>query len=129
MSLIPREITEMELPIRLDTDPPSQEQATRNPRLIPANFPDEGTWRTIFQETCRKTRMVLRGQMIEVSTVPLMIDHQWGSGPPLLWETMIFGPDGGDPQWRYNTMAAAHHGHDTLVAALLAIGAESGAAR
>lgn len=25
-----------------------------------------------------------------VSTVFLMLDHSWGSGPPVLWETMIF---------------------------------------
>jgi hypothetical protein len=122
MRLIPEAITEMSLPIRLDTDPPSQE-APRPPWNL-ANFPAEGTWQAIFDETNRKTRMSLRGQIIEVSTVPLMIDHSWGSGPPLLWETMIFGPDDDDPQWRYSTMAAAYHGHDTIVAALLTIGAE-----
>ena len=31
----------------------------------------------------------------EVSTVFLAIDHQLGNGPPVLWETMVFG---GDPR-------------------------------
>jgi len=26
-----------------------------------------------------------------VSTVFLGINHQWGEGPPILWETMVFG--------------------------------------
>lgn len=28
---------------------------------------------------------------IKCSTVFLGIDHNWGEGPPVLWETMIFG--------------------------------------
>ncbi len=31
-----------------------------------------------------------------VSTVFLGIDHSFGAGPPLLFETMIFGKDGDD---------------------------------
>ena len=27
----------------------------------------------------------------EVSTVFLGLDHQFGKGPPILWETMVFG--------------------------------------
>lgn len=27
----------------------------------------------------------------EVSTVFLGMDHAWGGGPPVLWETMVFG--------------------------------------
>ncbi len=33
-----------------------------------------------------------------VSTVFLGIDHQWGDGPPLLFETMVF-KDGKGDQW------------------------------
>lgn len=118
----------MRLPIRLDTDPPVPE-STGRPGWGTMHFPSEYAWRTIFEETSRKTRLVLRGELIEVSTVPLMIDHQYGSGPPLLWETIIFSSDEDDPMWRYNTMAAAHHGHGTLVGTLLAIGAERGSQR
>ncbi len=31
----------------------------------------------------------------EVSTVFLGLDHSFGSGPPVLWETMVFDADGG----------------------------------
>jgi hypothetical protein len=28
---------------------------------------------------------------VEISTVFLGLDHNYGSGPPVLWETMVFG--------------------------------------
>lgn len=34
---------------------------------------------------------------IFISTVFLGIDHNWGDGPPMLWETMVFGKSG---TWR-----------------------------
>lgn len=53
-----------------------------------------------------------------VSTVFLGIDHQFGNGPPLLFETMIFNHDGkADTPWRehycerYTTYLQAHEGH------------------
>jgi hypothetical protein len=54
---------------------------------------------------------------IYVSTVFLGLDHNlFGSGPPLLFETMVFGPYGGDEQWRYSTWAEAEAGHKEVVA-------------
>jgi RimJ/RimL family protein N-acetyltransferase len=51
-----------------------------------------------------------------VSTVFLGIDHSFGSGPPVLWETMVFGPDPWDEaQWRYTTRAAALAEHEQIV--------------
>lgn len=62
-----------------------------------------------------------------VSTVHLGIDHQYGDGPPLIFETMVFGkseaatelldPDG--EMWRYSTEAQAVDGHKAVVAWLL----------
>jgi hypothetical protein len=54
----------------------------------------------------------------EVSTVHLVLDHGFGEGPPIIFETMIFG--GPYDQWqdRYSTEAAAIAGHDQVVAAL-----------
>jgi hypothetical protein len=49
-----------------------------------------------------------------VSTVFLGLDHQWGDGPPVLRETMIFGPRAHElhmSQWRYASQAAAVDGH------------------
>jgi hypothetical protein len=46
-----------------------------------------------------------------VSTVFLGMDHSWGEGPPLLWETMIFGGDQDQYCARYTTYADAVAGH------------------
>lgn len=57
-----------------------------------------------------------------VSTVFLSLDHNHsGHGPPVLWETMIFGiemPDGDeyDFQHRYRSVAEAVKGHARAVA-------------
>lgn len=87
----------------------------------------------------------VRGWM--VSTVWLGLDHSFGSGPPLIFETMIFAPKdvtigredweaGGDAfgtpvdldqyQERYPTEAAAQAGHDRALAAMVSqLGADS----
>ena len=56
---------------------------------------------------------------IHVSTVFLPIDHGWGGGPPILWETMVFGYDSDDEfQWRYRSEAAALEGHALILGAV-----------
>lgn len=53
-----------------------------------------------------------------VSTVFLGADHQYDpSGPPLLWESMTFGPDGTSIDCeRYSSLADARAGHAAMVA-------------
>lgn len=47
-----------------------------------------------------------------VSTVFLGLDHNWsGDGPPLLFETMIFGGPHDQQCWRYSTWGHAMKGH------------------
>ena len=53
-----------------------------------------------------------------VSTVWLGLDHQFGEGPPLIFETMVFGGDLDQHQWRYSTEAQAVEGHDRVVTLL-----------
>lgn len=48
---------------------------------------------------------------IKVSTVFLGIDHSFGDGPPLLFETMIFGGEHDKDMWRYSTWNEAEEGH------------------
>ena len=49
---------------------------------------------------------------VRVSTVFLGIDHRFGmEGPPVLWETMIFGGPHGGYQERYTSKADAIAGH------------------
>ena len=48
---------------------------------------------------------------VRVSTVFLAIDHSFGEGDPLLFETMIFGGEHDEEQWRYSTWEEAEAGH------------------
>jgi hypothetical protein len=49
---------------------------------------------------------------VEVSTVFLGIDHSFGlGGPPILWETMVFGGDHDHEQERYSSREDAVAGH------------------
>lgn len=48
---------------------------------------------------------------VRVSTVFLGLDHSWGSGPPILFETMIFGGWFDGWQRRYATWDQAETGH------------------
>jgi hypothetical protein len=52
---------------------------------------------------------------LTVSTVFLGLDHNWGLGPPLLWETMVFGLPDDNPMWRYATYDEALTGHAAAV--------------
>lgn len=57
-----------------------------------------------------------------VSTVWLGLNHQYGDGPPLIFETMIFPKNGDDINYdghyseRYSTEAEAIEGHKRAVA-------------
>lgn len=51
-----------------------------------------------------------------VSTVFLWMDHGFGGGPPILWETMVFGGEHSDYQERYTSRAEALEGHKRIVA-------------
>jgi hypothetical protein len=54
-----------------------------------------------------------------VSTVFLGLDHQYGSGPPLLFETMVFLAEGETGSMdRYATWAEAAAGHERIASML-----------
>lgn len=56
-------------------------------------------------------------QGVGVSTVFLAIDHNfYGTGPPILWETMVFGTSLDGEQRRYASREAALAGHEELLA-------------
>ena len=50
-----------------------------------------------------------------VSTVFLGIDHNWGDGPPLIFETMVFGGPMDQNQVRYSTYEETLRGHALMV--------------
>lgn len=74
------------------------------------------TWAEWF-ETSGDARRVARDTIgdVTISTVFLGLNHNFGEGPPILFETMIF--DGGDDerQWRYSTRDEALAGHAAAV--------------
>ena len=55
----------------------------------------------------------------EVSTVWLGLDHGFGRGAPLIYETMIFGGPFDQHAWRYSTEDGALNGHRRVVRALI----------
>lgn len=48
---------------------------------------------------------------VRVSTVFLGLDHGYGGGLPILFETMVFGGKLDENQWRYSTYQEAVEGH------------------
>lgn len=61
------------------------------------------------------------GRVYRVSTVFLRLDHRYGEGDPLLWETMIFPEDSYRDLfgYRYSTWEDAKRGHDVAVEILM----------
>jgi len=57
----------------------------------------------------------MRG-VVSISTVWLGLDHSWWGGPPIIFETMIFGGAHDEAQWRYATHLEAIQGHADAVA-------------
>ena len=53
---------------------------------------------------------------VQVSTVWLGLDHRFGEGPPIIFETMVFGGVDDGEMERYCTEAEARAGHDWWVA-------------
>lgn len=53
---------------------------------------------------------------VEVSTVFLGMDHSYGDGPPVLWETLVRGGSGDGDITRYDSLAEAEQGHAAICA-------------
>jgi hypothetical protein len=75
------------------------------------------TWARWFETADRKVWRTALAQPagVEVSTVFLGLDHSYGEGPPVLWETMVFGGVYDTKQWRYCTKQEALDGHRRAV--------------
>jgi hypothetical protein len=52
---------------------------------------------------------------VQISTVWLGLDHQYGDGPPLIFETMVFGGPMDQEMDRYSTLEEAKTGHRRMV--------------
>jgi hypothetical protein len=71
-------------------------------------------WAARFNEGSKRVAFTTVGDA-DVSTVFLGLDHSWGGGPPLLFETMVFGGQYDEEQWRYSTYDDALEGHLEIV--------------
>ena len=78
----------------------------------------QGEWVKTLRWSFDESRRVAYDEQdgIKVSTVFLTTNHNYGEGPPLIFETMIFGGEHSDEQWRYTTEAEALEGHKTAMA-------------
>ncbi len=68
------------------------------------------TWGRQFEKMDRHVGFTEHGG-VRVSTVFLGLDHAWGDGPPMIFETMIFGGEHDQYQERYSTWEEAEAGH------------------
>jgi hypothetical protein len=81
----------------------------RKPRMV-----DLETWVKFFENIDRHVANENVGD-VRVSTVFLGLDHSFGQGPPLLFETMVFGGPLNEEQVRYSTWGEAEIGHRYMV--------------
>lgn len=58
--------------------------------LVPV---DLDTWARWFENGSKRRVRLTKVGKYKVSTVMLGLNHQWGNGPPLLFETMAFDGD------------------------------------
>jgi len=75
-------------------------------------------WGRLFSDT--SGRIIGRTELpggVHISTVWIGIDHSFGQGPPLIFESMVFGPDSSRDLdcMRYATREQAEEGHSVLV--------------
>lgn len=90
---------------------------------VPELCGDLMRWAREFDRANRAVAFTKVGES-EVSTVFLGLDHRFGDGPPLLYETMIFGGAHDDYQTRYSTRPEAQAGHAAVCAWLRGEGPE-----
>jgi len=73
--------------------------------------PDARKWAEFFQNGNRKVARTHITSSIYVSTVFLGLDHSWGEGPPMLFETMVFGGEHNQHCTRCSTWLKAEVQH------------------
>jgi len=80
----------------------------------PVRCHDIVKWARWFEKTDRRVNYTAVGDA-SVSTIFLGVDHQFGVGPPILFETMVFGGPLDGEQNRYPTWEEAERGHFEMV--------------
>lgn len=82
-------------------------------KAVPAS--DLLTWAKWYETANRRVAEDLIG-VVRISTVFLGINHRWGGGPPIIFETMIFGGIHDEYQTRSSTWEEAEAQHAEAVA-------------
>jgi hypothetical protein len=72
------------------------------------------TWAKEFYQTERHVADEVVGEA-RISTVFLGLNHRWGGGSPLLFETLVFGGSLDGEMERYATWGEAEAGHKATV--------------
>ncbi len=74
-------------------------------------------WASDYTDSNRRVAQTYIGwfRKIHISTIWLGHDHAYGDGPPLIFETMIFGGPLDEYQQRYSTKNEALIGHEKAV--------------
>jgi hypothetical protein len=90
---------------------------------VPFGDPKLYAWWEVRDEPGPRNRRVASDTVghLWVSTVFLSIDHQFGMGPPVLWETMIFNNRTGESDLyceRYTSREEAERRHVEIVGLL-----------
>ncbi len=80
----------------------------------PIPEPDLMAWGRWFEAADRYVGKTDVGE-VHISTVFLGLNHCFGEGPPVLFETMVFGGDLDQEQERYTTWDEAEAGHAAMV--------------
>lgn len=81
----------------------------------PVKTDDVLVWGRYFETADRVVKQEMIGD-VRVSTVFLGIDHNWSGGPPVLFETMIFGGEHDQYQDRCSTWKQAEQMHEKACA-------------
>ncbi len=72
-------------------------------------------WSRWFETADRKIAKTQISEDVEVSTVFLGLNHSFGDGPPLIYETMVFGGEHDGEMNRYSTREESLKGHKEMV--------------
>lgn len=72
-------------------------------------------WAAWLEDADRSVGKTEISKDVSVSTVFLGLDHQFGEGPPLIFETMVFGGPLDQYEERYSTWEEAEAGHKRWV--------------
>lgn len=88
----------------------------------PVPCPDLFMWAKWIENLDNRRTALTKVGPFRVSTVFLGVDHSFGEGPPLLWETMVFEDGDGSEMdgytRRYATETEAIAGHREVVSML-----------